>query len=62
MPRPEVLVAKHTGLKIMMLSLVANVSFPPSAIRETTLEDVIRVGQEAEPKLRTLVWEVLARV
>ncbi len=59
---PEVLVAKHAGLKIMMLSLVANVSFPPSAIRETTLEDVIRVGQGAEPKLRTLVREVLARV
>jgi purine-nucleoside phosphorylase len=56
---PEVLVARHADLKTMMISLVANVSYPASAIKETSLEDVIAVANEAEPKLRKLVWGIL---
>jgi purine-nucleoside phosphorylase len=46
---------------VLMISLVANVSFPPSAIRKTTLEDVIAVAQAAEPKLRLLIRELLQK-
>lgn len=56
---PEVLVARHSGLRTMMISMVANVSFPPSAIRETSLEDVIAVANEAGGRLRRLVFEML---
>lgn len=56
---PEILVAKHSDLRAMMISMVANVSFPPSAIRETSLEDVIAVAKEAGGKLQQLIFEML---
>ncbi len=56
---PEVLVARHMGLSVLMLSMVTNVAFPPSVIRETTLEDVIALAGEAEPRLSTLIKELL---
>lgn len=57
---PEVLVAKHMSLPVLMISLVSNVSFPRSAIRVTTLEEVIATAQVAEPKMRLLIRELLA--
>jgi purine-nucleoside phosphorylase len=56
---PEVLAARHAGLAVMMISLVSNVSYPQSVIRETTLEEVIAVAREAEPKMRLVVRELL---
>ncbi|MBU6340535.1 MAG: purine-nucleoside phosphorylase [Bacteroidetes bacterium] len=56
---PEVLVARHMNLPVLMLSMVANMAFPPSVIRETSLEDVIAVANAAEPKLSRLVRGVL---
>ena len=56
---PEVLVARHMSLPVLMLSMVANMAFPPSVIRETSLEDVIAVAKAAEPKLSTLVRGVV---
>ncbi len=59
---PEVLVARHQGIPVLMLSLVTNVSYPPSVIRETSVEDVIALADEAQPRLTLLVKEVLQRV
>jgi purine-nucleoside phosphorylase len=59
---PEALAAKHMGLSILMISLVSNVSFPPSAIRETSLEDVIAVARDAEPKMRFLIRTLLSNL
>lgn len=56
---PEVLVARHMDLPVLMISLVSNVSFPPSTIRVTTLDDVLAAAQVAEPKLRLLIHELL---
>ncbi len=57
---PEVLVARHAGLRVMMISLVSNVSYPLSAIRETTVAEVIAMAEKAEPKMRLLIRELLA--
>lgn len=57
---PEVLVARHMDLPVMMISLVSNVSYPRSAIRVTTVDDVISTAEQAEPKLRLLIRELLA--
>lgn len=57
---PEVLVARHMGLPVLMISLVSNVSYPRSAIRVTTVEEVIATAQHAEPKMRLLIRELLA--
>lgn len=56
---PEVLVARHMDLRILMLSLVTNVAFPPGVIKETSVEDVIALAGAAEPKLRLLVKKLL---
>lgn len=56
---PEVLVARHMDLPVLMFSLVANVSYPPSVIRETTVEDVIAIARSAEPKMTLIVNELL---
>jgi purine-nucleoside phosphorylase len=40
---PEVIAAHHIGLKILAISVVSNVCYPPDRIRETTVEDVINV-------------------
>jgi purine-nucleoside phosphorylase len=57
---PEVLVARHMGLPVLMISLVSNVSYPRSAIRVTTLEEVISTAQAAEPKMRLLIRELVS--
>jgi len=56
---PEVLVARHADLPVLMLSLVTNVSFPSDVIKETSLEDVINIAAAAEPNLSLVVREVL---
>jgi purine-nucleoside phosphorylase len=56
---PEVLVARHSNMKVLMISLVSNVSFPPSRIVPTTLEDVINTAAQAEVGLRQLVRAVV---
>ncbi|TNE54278.1 MAG: purine-nucleoside phosphorylase [Bacteroidetes bacterium] len=59
---PEVLVARHMDLPVLMLSMVTNVSFPPGVIQETSVEDVIAVARSAEPRLRQMIEGVLAAV
>lgn len=56
---PEVLVARHMGLPVFVCSLVSNACFPIEIIQKTTLESVIAVAREAEPKMRILIKELL---
>lgn len=56
---PEVLVARHSGLDVLMISLVTNVAFPPDRIRETSIEEVIATAEAAEPGLRRVIFGVL---
>nr|MBS0038021.1 purine-nucleoside phosphorylase [Saprospiraceae bacterium] len=56
---PEVLVAKHMGMPVLVFSLVSNKCFPPSAIVETSIEDVISVGREKSPLLRKMVCRLI---
>ena len=57
---PEVIAAHHIGMKIMAMSVVSNVCYPPERIRETTVEDVIRVVETSAPTVGALVQLVLA--
>jgi purine-nucleoside phosphorylase len=56
---PEVLVARHAGLRILVVSVVSNKCFPIEDIKETTLESVIAVAQQAELKMRWLIKAIL---
>jgi purine-nucleoside phosphorylase len=57
---PEVLVAKHAGMKIFVVSVVSNKCFPIEDLTETTLEEVIEVVSKATPKVVRLVKNLVA--
>ncbi len=56
---PEVLVARHAGLRVFVVSVVSNKSYPISEIRETSLEDVIATVNTAGPRLALVVKGML---
>jgi purine-nucleoside phosphorylase len=56
---PEVLVARHAGLQVFVASVVSNKCHPVDEIRKTTVEDVIRAVEAAEPKLTRILLELL---
>lgn len=56
---PEVLVAKHMGLPVFVLSVVSNKCFPIEDITETTVEEVIQLANEVQPKMSLIVKEIL---
>ncbi len=57
---PEIIVAKHAGLKIAAVSIISNVCYPPEKITETTIEDVIEVANKASKNLNLVLKEVLS--
>ena len=56
---PEVIVAKHMSLSVVVISVVSNKCFPIETITETTLEEVIALAKEVEPKMRLIIRELL---
>ena len=48
---PEVIVAKHAGMKVLGLSAVANVNDPDN-FSPILLDDIIKAAQEIEPRLQ----------
>ena len=56
---PEVIVAKHGGMKVGAVSIVSNVCYPPERITETTVEEVIAVANRAASKLNGVLAEVI---
>ncbi len=56
---PEVLVARHAGLKVFALSVISNVCWPPDRIRETSLDDVLRVVSENTPRAISVLRHLL---
>lgn len=57
---PEVIAARHIGLKVLAISVVSNVCYPPERIKETTVEDVIRVVETSAPVAGALVQKALS--
>ena len=58
---PEVIVARHAGIKVLAISVVSNVSYPPERLSETTMEEVIAMVQSVAPKMVELVKEVIRK-
>ena len=57
---PEVIVAKHAGLKIGAVSIISNVCYPPEKITETTIESVIAVAHLASKKLNNVLKKLIS--
>jgi purine-nucleoside phosphorylase len=56
---PEVIVAKHAGMKVLGLSAVANVNDPDN-FTPILLDDIIKAAQKIEPGLQKLIKKVLS--
>lgn len=55
---PEVIVARHSGLRVLGFSIVTDMGLP-DAMRAVDLPEVLRVAGEAEPKLTAIVRDTL---
>jgi purine-nucleoside phosphorylase len=56
---PEAIVAVHCGLKAIGLSVITDMCLP-DALKPANVEEIIRVANEAEPKLRQIVRDIVA--
>jgi purine-nucleoside phosphorylase len=58
---PEVIVAVHSGMRSIGFSVITDLCFP-DALQPADVQEIVRVANEAEPKLRKLVRGVLAKL
>ena len=58
---PEILVALHAGLRVLGLSVVANINDPDN-FQPILLEDIIAAARRAEPRLQQLILHILAEL
>jgi len=56
---PEVIVAVHAGLRVLGLAIVTDICLP-DALAPVKIEEIIRVANEAEPRMTRLVRAVLS--
>ena len=56
---PEVLACVHMGLPVFALSVITDKGYPIEEIQPVTVEDVIAVAREAEPKMTIILRELI---
>ena len=57
---PEVIVAVHCGLPTVGFSIITDMCFPDS-LEPADVNEIIKIANQSEPKLRALVMGVLAK-
>ncbi len=58
---PEVLVARHSGLRVLAVTVVSDACIPEQ-LKPATVEELLRVAAETEPPLTKLLHGVIARL
>lgn len=58
---PEVIVARHGGMRVLGLSIVTDECFP-DALEPVDVEEIIRVAGEAEPRMTRVVRDTIGRL
>jgi len=58
---PEVIVAVHQSMQVLGFSIMTDECFP-DALKPVSLQEVITVANESEPKLTAIMKEVVARL
>jgi len=56
---PEVIVARHMGLPVFVVSIATNKCYPIEEIASTSVEDVIAMAKSTEPKLALILKSLL---
>ena len=58
---PEVIVARHAGLRIFGASVITDVCLPES-LKPCNIDEIIKTANEAEPKLTKLICTLIERI
>jgi len=56
---PEVIVAVHSGVEVFAISVITDANYPPERVTKVTLEEVIAVAIETEPKMTQVMRELI---
>lgn len=59
---PEVIVASHCGMKVLGVSVITNVAASADAVAEASHEEVQQVADAAQPRMTTLMKELINRI
>ncbi|MBI1192272.1 MAG: purine-nucleoside phosphorylase [Bacteroidetes bacterium] len=57
---PEALAAKQMNIPVFAISVITDNGYPPSVVEATSLEDVIRVASQAEPRMTAILCALVA--
>jgi purine-nucleoside phosphorylase len=55
---PEVIVARHQGMKVLGFSIITDMGLP-DALKPTNLEEIIATANKAEPNLKKIIVKVV---
>ena len=55
---PEVIVAVHSGLSVLGMSVITDMCLP-DALEAATVEKILAVAKSAEPKLRAIILDAV---
>jgi len=58
---PEVIVARHQGTRVAGFSIITDMGLP-DALRPTSHQEIVQVAGRAEPKLKSLIEGLVARL
>lgn len=58
---PEVIVARHAGMRVLGISIVTDECFP-DALQPVDVEEIIAVAGEAEPRMTRVIRNTVARL
>jgi purine-nucleoside phosphorylase len=58
---PEVIVAKHAGLRVFGISVITDMCIP-DCLKPADIREIIRIASEAEPKLTRLITKLVAEL
>lgn len=58
---PENIVANHMGMKVLGISIITDECFPDS-LKEVNVQEIIETAMQAEPKMTTIMKEVIRQI
>jgi len=58
---PEVIVARHSGMRVFGISVITDMGLP-DALKPCDIEEIIKIANEAEPKLTKLIYKLVERI
>lgn len=58
---PEVIIARHAGLRVFGISCITDICLPDT-LKPANIEEIIKIANEAEPKLTKLIYKLIEKI